>query len=102
MPLAQQHQKIIVKIPGLAKKGDNGTLLQLHTSLPGLKLLMIVRNPITRILSHIMHEFFNPGGMFEGQELPDIDDLIMGHIRMQGPGNFSGIYLTFFMHLIHN
>ena len=95
MPLAKQEQKIIVKIPGLAKTANNRTLLQLHKALPGLKLLIIVRNPITRILSHIMHEFFNPGGMFEGQELPDIDDLIMGRIpNMPGPKNFSGIYLT--------
>ena len=39
-----------------------------------------------------MHEFFNPGGMFSGHEMPDIDDFIMGRITdVHGPKNFNGL-----------
>ena len=77
MPLSMAHQKVVVKMPGLTLKTNNKTLVKMYSAMPDLKLLMIVRNPITRILSHIMHEYFNPGGLFEGQELPNIDDLIL-------------------------
>ena len=55
---------------------------------------MIVRNPITRMISHIMHEYFNPGGMFEGQDLPKIDDILLDLVPdFQGHKNFNGFFL---------
>ena len=43
------------------------------------------------MISHIMHEYFNPGGMFEGQELPKIDDILLGLVPdTDGPKDFNG------------
>ena len=75
MPLSKASQKVVVKIPGLARTKGRKTLTQVSKALPDLKLLIVVRNPITRMISHIMHKYFNPGGMFEGHELPKIDDI---------------------------
>ena len=87
MPVSKATQKVVVKIPGLNNrtKGSNA-LTELSQALPDLKLLMIVRNPVTRMISHIMHEYFNPGGIFEGQELPKIDDILLDHVPdTEGP-----------------
>ena len=92
MPPAKPNQKVVVKFPGLFKSKNSTTVTQMYQSLPDLKLLLIVRNPIIRIVSHFMHEFFNPGGMFSGHEMPDIDDFIMGRITdVHGPKNFNGL-----------
>jgi hypothetical protein len=95
MPESKPSQKVVVKIPGLARTKDRKTLTQFHQALPDLKLLMIVRNPITRMISHIMHEYFNPGGMFEGQELPKIDDILLDLVPdTEGPQVFNGWFLS--------
>ena len=94
MPESKPSQKVAVKIPGLVRTKDRKTLTLFHQSLPDLKLLMIVRNPITRMISHIMHEYFNPGGMFEGQELPNIDDILLDLAPdTEGPKVFNGWFL---------
>ena len=55
---------------------------------------MIVRNPVTRMISHIMHEYFNPGGIFEGQDLPKIDDILLDLVPdLQAKKNFNGLFL---------
>ena len=93
MPEANPKQMVVVKIPGLTKRKNSNTITQLYQALPDLKLLLIVRNPITRIVSHIMHEYFNPGGMFFGQELPDIDDIIMERVQdIKGTKDFNGLF----------
>ena len=94
MPESQPSQKVIVKIPGLVRTKDRKTLTQFHQALPDLKLLMIVRNPITRMISHIMHEYFNPGGIFEGQGLPRIDDILLDLVPdLQEHKNFHGLFV---------
>ena len=91
MPVSKATQKVLVKIPGA--KG-NKTLTQLYRALPDLKLLMIVRNPVTRMISNIMHEYFNPGGIFEGQELPKIDDILLDLVPdFQEHKNFKGLFI---------
>ena len=93
MPAAKPNQMVVVKIPGLFQSKKSTAVTRLYQSLPNIKLLLIVRNPITRIVSHIMHEFFNPGGMFSGHAMPDIDDLIMGRVPdVDGPKNFNGLF----------
>ena len=95
MPFSNVGQKAVVKIPGLARTKGSKTLTQLFQALPHLKLLMIVRNPITRMISHIMHEYFNPGGIFEGQELPKIDDILLDLVPdFQGHKSFNGLFLS--------
>ena len=94
MPVSKPSQKVVVKIPGLARTKGSKALTQLSQALPDLKLLMIVRNPITRMISHIMHEYFNPGGMFEGQELPKIDDILLDLVPdFKGHKSFNGLFV---------
>ena len=47
-----------------------------------------------------MHEYVNPGGLFEGQEMPDINDIIMGRVpNLEGPidGSNGLFYLIWFI-----
>ena len=93
MPTAKPNQREVLKMPGLTKPGDSKTLPQLYQALPGLKLLLIVKNPIKRIISHIMHEYVNPGGLFAGQEMPDINDIVMDRVpSLEGPTDFDGLF----------
>ena len=77
MPFAKQNQKIVVKTMGLFQTRKGNSLRLMHKAFPNLKILIIVRNPITRIVSHFVHEFYNSGGMFYGEEVPDTDDILM-------------------------
>ena len=92
MPVTKAYQKVVVKIPGLTQRTKGSkTLTKIYQALPDLKLLMIVRNPVTRMISHIMHEYFNPGGIFEGQDMPEIDDILLDLVpNFQGHKNFNG------------
>ena len=79
MPVAETNQTVAVKIPGLARQSTVGVeLLKKH--MPWLKLVIVVKDPISRIVSHIIHEFKNSGGLFFGLEMPDINDIIMDRI----------------------
>ena len=40
-----------------------------------MKIVLIVRNPITRLVSDIVHEFLV--GSLKNEEMPDIDDMIL-------------------------
>ena len=76
LPTAGPNQMVIAKTPALF---TSDTFIQrLAESLPEVKLLMVVKNPITRIVSHVMHEFTNPGTFHFGQQMPPIDDIISG------------------------
>ena len=89
--VSKATQKVVVKMPGLTKSSK--TLTQVYQALPDLKLLMIVRNPITRMISQIMHEYFNPGGIFEGQDMPNIDDILLNLVPdFQGSMDFNGLF----------
>ena len=70
MPVSKPSQKVVVKIPGLARTKGRKTLTQVSKALPDLKLLIVVRNPITRMISHIMHKYFNPGGCLRVMSCP--------------------------------
>ena len=58
MPLSYPDQLVITKTPGLLQHPGNITYLQmLRDDIPDIKLLFIVKNPIQRIISDIIHEF---------------------------------------------
>ena len=77
MPEARTDQLVAVKIFDISQKTS---LMKLYTALPDLKLLLVVKNPIDRIVSHILHEYHNPGGLFHGLEMPDINEIIYGAV----------------------
>ena len=68
MPKARKDQVVALKIFDISKKTSLTELL---------KLLLVVRNPIDRIVSHILHEYYNGGGIFYGHYMPDINDIIL-------------------------
>ena len=80
MPEAAENEKVVVKM--LVKEELVG---RMYDALPNIKLLLVVKNPITRMVSHIMHEYKNPGGLFEGSDMPVIDDIIMGRVHLSLP-----------------
>ena len=80
MPEADNSEKVVVKVLVKAE-----LVSYLHEALPDMKLLLVVKNPITRIVSHIVHEFVNPGGVFQGKAMPAIDDIIMGRVQLSVP-----------------
>ena len=80
MPKADEKENVIVKVLVKAE-----FVSSLYEALPDMKLLLVVKNPITRIVSHIVHEFVNPGGRFQGTIMPLIDDIIMGRVQLSVP-----------------
>ena len=80
MPEADSTEQIVVKVLVKAE-----FVSSLYEALPDMKLLLVVKNPITRIVSHIVHEYVNPGGVFQGKPMPAIDDIIMGRVKLSVP-----------------
>ena len=96
MPEAAKEEKVVVKVLVKAE-----FVSSLYDALPDMKLLLVVKNPITRIVSHIVHEFVNPGGLFQGTTMPLIDDIIMGRVQLSvpeigEPQLLSHLWLIFF------
>ena len=96
MPEADETEKVVVKVLVKAE-----FVSSLYEALPDMKLLLVVKNPITRIVSHIVHEFMNPGGVFQGTTMPLIDDIIMGRVQLSVPEKgepqlFSHLQFIFF------
>ena len=92
MPLSYPDQQVITKSPGVLHFPGKITSLQmLKDDIPDIKLLFIVKNPVQRIIGDIIHEYIEGyyrslqlhmigkhGLSFRGQEMPPLDDIIMG------------------------
>ena len=68
-------------------------LQRLKSTIPNIKLLLVVRNPVKRIVSNIVHEFKD--GKLKNLKMPNIDDLILQrsetgvvHPNISGNENF--------------
>ena len=89
MPIARPDQIIITKTPGMIDIPGNTTYLKrLHQAIPDIKLLMVVKNPIDRVISDIIHEFTS--GAHKGEPMPPIDDVIMHRAGNISAYRFSG------------
>ena len=53
--------------------------------IPSVKLVLVVRNPIVRLVSDVVHEFLE--GMLKEEEMPDINSVILNRGNNQ---NVSG------------
>ena len=99
MPLAAPDQMAIVKAPGILTEKENNTGTRMHLErlkqvIPDVKILMVVKNPIDRLVSHIVHEFAQGGGHQGGKIMPDVDDIIMGRA-----GYIEGEYLILLINM---
>jgi [heparan sulfate]-glucosamine 3-sulfotransferase 5 len=88
MPLARPDQIVVTKTPGMLDIPNYTSFLErLRQALPDIKLLMVVKNPIDRVVSDVLHEFKE--GAHKGEPMPPIDDVIMHRA-----GNFSAYRFT--------
>ena len=77
MPLAKRNQLVIAKSRGVWVHKDVMQELQNHRDLvPDAKLLMIVRDPITRYISDFVHYNTNRQPKYES-----LDDIIQGKVK---------------------
>ena len=87
IPSVEDDEDIVVATAGiLDRPGDASALERLHSAVPEVKVLLIVRNPIDRLVSDILHEFSE--AQHRDEIMPDTDDLIMGRtekISQRGP-----------------
>ena len=95
MPLARPDQIIVTKTPGMIDiPGNTSFLERLHQAIPDIKLLMVVKNPIDRVISDVMHEFTS--GAHKGEPMPPIDDVIMHRAGDISAYHFSGNFYQIF------
>ena len=89
MPQAESDQIIVIKTPGMLDFPYKTTYLErLRSAIPETKLLMVVKNPIDRIVSDVLHEFLS--GKHKGKVMPPIDDVILGQAGNIEADGFSG------------
>ena len=110
MPYAKPDQTVLVKAPGMyppRSPGNTTSLKRIYDVIPDVKLLLVLRNPIDRVVSDILHEYM--AGRLKGKHMPDINDIIMnrtGFIPLFTKGDFIGdllhnvLYLTNYTFLL--
>ena len=85
MPLAKPYQKVIVKPMEIINLKANTTNLdRLHRAFPDIQLLLVVRNPVSRLVSQIVHFYTLARDM---DSIPDLDKMLMnvdGYVEKQG------------------
>ena len=79
MPEARQDQLVLVKSPFVFQSPNISITLQRHVdTLPDVKVILVVRNPIERIVSDILQLY--SVGIQAKFNMPDINDIIMDRV----------------------
>ena len=83
MPIATTDQIVLVKAPGVINETPTPAttlayLNRLYQAIPDVKILLVVKNPIDRLVSHIVHECVQYGCNHHKERMPDVNDIIMG------------------------
>ena len=85
MPLAEPYQKVVVKPKGIINLKRNTTNLErLHNAFPDIQVLLVMRNPVSRLVSHIVHNYSEERAK---NKMPDLDKMLMnvdGYREKQG------------------
>ena len=71
-------------------------LQRLKQLIPKVKIVLVVKNPIVRIVSDIVHEFLE--GMLKEEEMPDIDRVIFNRGNSY---NISGKTIIHSFYILH-
>ena len=83
MPVARPHQIVLAKSPFIFQSPNISITLQRHVdTLPGVKVILVVKNPIDRVVSDIIHNY--AVGLLARNKMPNINDIIMdklGYIK---------------------
>lgn len=100
MPHASSEQKVVVKAPGMFNRlgiGDTKYLQRLNKSFPNVKLLMVVRNPIDRLVSDIAHTYsVKNTEIINTESLPDLDKLLINDKIYVKENNLKEVREMFF------
>jgi hypothetical protein len=72
MPDADPNQTILVKAPGILC--NPASLKRIFDVIPDVKMLLVVRSPIDRVVSDIMHKY--SVGTIKDNEMQNINDII--------------------------
>ena len=85
MPLAKPYQKVLVKPMEIINLKANTTNLErLHKAFPDIQLLLVVRNPVSRLVSQFVHNY----ALKKNKDImPDLDQMLMnvdGYVEKQG------------------
>ena len=93
----------IVKTPG-ASTSTLSQLSRIKETIPNVKLILVVRNPIDRMISEVVHEFTNPNTRFQGEDMPDINKIFLGQTSLKSedghPYHSTLVLKSNFSHLI--
>ena len=93
MPLVRPDQTVVVATPGiLDNPGDTTFLTRLHNAIPDVKVLLIVKNPIDRVVSDILHEY--SAAQHKEETMPEVDDIILGRAGKIVQRGISGLSLS--------
>ena len=93
MPYVDNSQEVAVATPGiLDNPNDTRYLARLRDAIPDIKVLLIVKNPIDRVVSDILHEY--SVAQHRDEVMPDLDDLIMGRAGQIEHSGISGLSLN--------
>ena len=101
MPSVHDSQEVAVVTPGiLDDPGNTIYLARLRDSIPDVKVLLIVRNPIDRVVSDILHEY--SVAQHRDEVMPDVNDLIMGRAGQIEQKIISGLSFNEMMFYFSN
>ena len=83
MPIANSDQIVVVKAPGVINETPNPAIAllylnRLYQGIPAVQVLLVIKNPIGRLVSHIVHEYVQYGGNHHKEKMTDVNDIIMG------------------------
>ena len=93
MPKAQPDQLVLAKSPNVFQSSNISLTLQRHVdTLPGVKVILVVKNPIDRVVSDIVHTY--AVGVQARHKMPDINDIIMGRAGYLKAYPYSDISLS--------
>lgn len=101
MPAARKDQLVLAKSPTVFQSSNISLTLQRHVDLlPDVKVILVVKNPIDRVVSDILHTYDN--GIQAGQKMPDINDIIMDRAGYIQANAFSDLTLSKAVILLSN
>ena len=93
MPFVQNYEMVVVATPVILDKPEDTTFLKrLHNAIPEVKVLLIVKNPIDRVVSDILHEY--SAAQHKDETMPEVDDIIMGRAGQIQQKGVSGLSLN--------
>ena len=89
MPKAMAEQLVLAKSPNVFQSSNISlTLHRIVKTVPDVKVILVVRNPIDRVVSDILHTY--AVGTQGRHKMPNINDIIMDRVGYIKAYHYSG------------